>query len=419
MRAFTIAWKDLRRAYRSPAGLAMMLIAPLLLAFVLGSAFGSGDGFSIAAVKTAVVDLDKGAGAGMPAAGARLTAVLQSEQLSDLLDVSLIDTPEAARLAVDQGEAHVAVIIPAGLSEALLASGSAGNAAPLTVQIYKDPALTVGPSVVQAVVDSVVASLDGARAAAATTALLGASRGLTDPDELAVLASAAAQAFALRAEKEAPLTLQQRAPIVDPAKDQPSPNVASQVLIGMMLFFILFGAATPARTILDEHREGTLPRLFTTPTPRSLILGGKYLSVLLVVLAQVIVLLVAGRFLLGAHWGEAGPVIVLAACSTLVAASLGLLTVSFAKTPAQAGAVGSAVFVFLGLISGNFTGTVGLSGAYAIVRRISPVGWLMEGWNSLLFGGSWADIWLPTVVSLAFALVFLSVATLFFRRRYA
>jgi ABC-type transport system involved in cytochrome c biogenesis permease component len=63
VRAFSIAWKDLRRAFRSLAGLAMMLASPLLLAFVLGSAFGSGDNFSITAVKTVVADLDQGAGA--------------------------------------------------------------------------------------------------------------------------------------------------------------------------------------------------------------------------------------------------------------------------------------------------------------------------------------------------------------------
>jgi ABC-2 type transport system permease protein len=419
VRAFSIALKDLRRAFRSPAGLAMMLVAPLLLAFVLGSAFGSGDNFSIATVKTVVADLDEGAGAGMPAAGATLTGVLQSERLSDLLDVSLVTSAEAARAAVDSGQAYVAVIIPADMSRALAANDSAAAASVPAVQIYKDPARSVGPAIVKAVVESVVQNLNGAQATAAAAAFLGASHGVTDPEKLAALASAAAQAFALRAQQAAPSTLQQRSPVVDPAKDQASPNVASQVLVGMMLFFMLFGAATPARTILDEHRDGTLPRLFTTPTPRSVILGGKYLSVLLVVLAQVAVLLVAGRLLLGARWGEVGPVIILALCSALVATSLGLLTVSFAKTPAQAGAVGSAVFVFLGLISGNFTGTIGLSGAYAVVRRVSPLGWLMEGWSSLLYGGSWVDIWLPAVVSFGFALAFLGVATFFFRRRYA
>jgi ABC-2 type transport system permease protein len=419
VRALIIAWKDLRHTYRSPAGLAMMLVAPLLLAFVLGMAFGSGDTFSIARVKTVVVDQDRGAGAGGPAAGAMLTGVLTAPEMSDLLEVVEADTPERARELVDNGEADVAVIIPAGLSETLGAAGAAvGQASPAEVQLYRDPALTVGPAIVEAVVARVVRALDGARAAASTTAMLALSHGVSGPEDLSRLAAEAAEGFSAQAQTDPPIVMEQRAPALKAGESDQGPNVGSQVLVGMMLFFMLFGAATPARSILDEHRQGTLPRLFTTPTPRSVILGGKYLSVLLVVLAQVVVLLLAGRFLLGARWGETGPVVILTLCSAVVAASLGLVTVSFAKTPAQAGAVSSAIFVFLGLISGSFTGTIGLEGAYAVVRRVSPLGWLMEGWASLLYGGSWGDIWLPALAALGFALAFFGLATFFFRRRY-
>jgi ABC-2 type transport system permease protein len=416
VRAISIAWKDLRRTYRSWAGLAMMLAAPLLLAFVLGQAFGSGDTFSIAAVKTVVVDQDEGAGAGMSAAGATLVSVLSSERMADLLEVTIAPTPEAARAAVEAGDAHVAVIIPPGLTAAL---ASTGPSSPALVELYRDPGLTVGPSVVSAVVNTVVQSLNGGSAAGATAALLGLSKGISDVSELTALATAAAHAYAVLAAEEPGLSLRARTPLVGGTDDLPSPNVGSQVLVGMMLFFMLFGASTPARSILDEHREGTLPRLFTTPARRSVILGGKYLSVFSVVLVQAIILLLAGRFLLGAHWGEPGPVAILVLCSTLVATSLGLVTVSFAKTPAQAGAVSAAIFVFLGLISGSFTGTIGLTGAYAVVRRASPLGWLMEGWTSLLYGGSWDEVWLPALVAVAFALAFFGLATFFFRRRYA
>ena len=81
VRALSIAWKDIRHTYRSVAGVVMMLVAPLALAFVLSLAFGSGDSFSIAAVRTVVVDQDQGAGAGMPAAGATLDRVLTSAEL--------------------------------------------------------------------------------------------------------------------------------------------------------------------------------------------------------------------------------------------------------------------------------------------------------------------------------------------------
>ena len=187
----------------------------------------------------------------------------------------------------------------------------------------------------------------------------------------------------------------------------------------MMIFFMLFGASTQARSIIDEHRQGTLSRLFTTPAPRWVILGGKYVSVFLAVLIQSIILLLAGRILFGAHWGPMGPVIVLTLCGALVAASLALLMVSFAKTPAQAGAVSSAVFVFLALIGGNFVGTVNVGGTYALIRRFTPNGWLLEGWDHLLFGGSWEGIVRPVGAVLAFSVVFFALATVIFRRRYA
>ena len=330
MRALSIAWKDLRQTYRSLAGVAMMLVAPLLLAFVLGAAFGSGSSFSLPAVRTAVADLDQGA-AGAPAAGATITGILSSPELSDLLAVTQTQTAEEARALVDGGEADVAVIIPAGLTAALTSTGA--DAKTSAVQIYKDPTLNVGPAIVTAIVRSAAQSLNGARAAAAASAQLAASEGITDPEALSALASATAQAFALRSQAETLVALAERTPEISGVKDQKSPNVASQVLVGMMLFFMLFGASTPARSILDEHREGTLPRLFTTPTPRSWILGGKYLAVFLVVLVQSVALLIAGRLLLGARWGEPGPVLVLALTGSLVSASLGLVTVSFAKTP--------------------------------------------------------------------------------------
>lgn len=435
MRALTIAWKDIRHTYRSIAGVVMMLAAPLLLALALGSAFGSGDNFSVAAVKTVVVNQDEGAGAGSAAAGATLTATLLSPDMSGLLQVTQAATPEQAKALVDDGEADVAVLIPPGLTAALMsgafgaggnegASGTSGTPRGDTasgvadIQIYKDPSLSIAPAIVTAVVQSVTDSLNGARAAAAAAVQLGLSGGIADPAALTDLATATAESFARAAQTKAAISLDERSPQVTEGTERKRPNVASQVLVGMMLFFMLFGASTPARSILDEHREGTLPRLFTTPTPRSVILAGKYMAVFLVVLIQAVVLVLAGRFLLGADWGEPGPVAVLIVVSSLVAASLGLVTVSFAKTPAQAGAVSSAIFVFIGLISGNFTGTADV-GALSTIRRISPMGWLMEGWTDTLFGGSWGAIALPVLAALGFTVVLFAIATFFFRRRYA
>ena len=435
MRALAIAWKDVRHVYRSYAGLAMMLIAPLLLAGAIGAAFGSGNNFSISLVKTVVVNQDAGpaaAGASAPgaenpgatgAAGAAISSALSSPQMADLLSVTQAGTPEAARAAVDTGRAEVAVIIPPGLTEALTAAPASPLSStftpPLQVEIYKDPTVSVGPAIVGAVVQELVQSLNGARAAASASAQLAVMRGITDPGRLTALATQAAQAYSAQAQAAGTIALDSRSPVTPGGTASKRPNTAGQVLIGMMLFFTLFGASTPARSIIDEQRNGTLPRLFTTSTPRSVVLVGKYMAVFLVVLLQSIILLAAGRLIFGSHWGAIGPVVVLTIAGALVASSLGLLTVSFAKTPAQAGAGGAGIFVFLGLISGSFTGGVDIGGAYAVVRHFSPLGWLLDGWNHTMFGGSWGGIVLPVLAALGFAVVFFAIATFFFRRRYA
>ena len=53
------------------------------------------------------------------------------------------------------------------------------------------------------------------------------------------------------------------------------------------------------------------------------------------------------------------------------------------------------------------------------MRHFSPLGWLLDGWNHTMFGGSWGGIVLPVLAALGFAVVFFAIATFFFRRRYA
>lgn len=419
LRALHIAWKDVRQTYRNVVALATMFVGPLLLASAIGGAFGTGDNFVIPAVRTAVVNQDLPSQTGpsnqdLPA-GAMLEAALTSPELSGLVEVVKYDTPEKARVAVDKNEVAVAVVIPPGLSAAL--AGAPGDVA--TVEVYKNPGTTVGPAVVAAVVTSVLQEMEGARAAAAASAKLALSHGLVDPAKLASIAQKTAEGFVQTQHKLTGASLESRGPVTSGAESLKRPNVASQVLVGMMLFFMLFGGSIPARGILDEHRSGTLPRLFTTPTRRAVILGGKYLAVFLVVLIQSAVLVIVGWLLLGADWGPLGPVVALVVVGALVAASLALLTVSFAKTPGQASAVSSSIFVAMALISGNFFGTANVGETFAKVRRVSPLGWLMEAWGRLLYGGSWADVALPIVAVLGFTLVFFVLATFFFRRRYA
>jgi ABC-2 type transport system permease protein len=410
-KVLAIAWKDLRSTARNAPALVMMLVAPLALAALLGFAFGGGESFEIAATKVVVANLDRGGAGPGQNAGAAIAQILASDDLSDVLATTTAGSAGAARQAVDDGKAAVAVIIPEEFSAVVFGSDPAARS---SVELYRNPTREIGGSIVEGVVGRVLEDFVGARAAAAGAVALRDPGGDPPPG---VLARRAAQAFTHDGGVSGGLAIAQRSPRVGAAEKEVS--VTGAILSGMMVFFMFFGAANVARTILTEDRDGTMPRLFTTPTGHGVIIGGKFVSVFLTVLAQAVVLLVAGRLIFSIAWGRLDVVALLALVAAGVAGALALLIIAFARTPAQAGAIGSGIYLVLALLGGNFTGTAQSSGTYAVVQKLTPNGWLIQGWDTAMRGGGVADVRWQVLVPLGFAVAFFFFAVLRMRRRFA
>jgi len=416
-RILAIAWKDLRSTMRNVPALAMMLLAPLALAALLGFAFGGGQSFSISATKVAVANADTGAsGAGAAEnAGAVVAGVLKSPDLKDIVTVTEKPSAAAARKSVDDGKAAAAVVIPADFSGALFATSP--TAPKTAVEVYENPTQEIGGAITESIVGQALLGFNGARAAALAASGLATANG--DGDRAGTLAQEAAAKYIQDGGAAAGVGVTQRAPRLPGGESTKDVGVTGTILAGMMIFFMFFGANNVARTILDEDRAGTLPRLFTTPTPRQTILSGKFSSVFVTVTVQAVILLVAGRFIFSIDWGRLDAVAALTLVAAAVASGLALLVISLVRTPAQAGAIGAGVYLVLALLGGNFTGTAAAGGTYAQIQKLTPNGWLLQGWDAVMRGGGLADIALNLLVPLLFAVAFFAVAALRFRKRYA
>jgi ABC-2 type transport system permease protein len=409
-KVLAIAWKDLRSTMRNPPALAMMLLAPLALAGLLGFAFGGGDSFQIPSTKVAVASADVTPPGGGVNVGDQLVGVLTGEGLKGVLAVTRVDSAAAARQRVDDGKAAAAVIVPADFSTALFGSGGRQSA----VELYENPTQALGDSIAGSVISQTLLDFNGARAAAAAAAALRAGGGGHD-----TVARAAAAHFFEGGGVSKALTIDEREPLAATGGTNDKASMIGLVLAGMMVFFMFFGASNVARTILTEDRGGTLPRLLTTPTSATTVLGGKFASVFLTVTVQTVVLLLAGRLLFGIDWGQLDAVVLLTLMGAAVASGLALLIISVVRTPAQAGSIGAGVFLVLALLGGNFTGTATTSGLYANVQRCTPNGWLLRGWDAAMRGAELSHVLAQLIVPLAFTAIFFAVAALQFRRRYS
>ena len=157
MKIFDIALKDMTRSFRSAFALVFMFGVPLLMTgmfyLMFGSAANNDQGFNVPVTKVVVANLDQGGpsfeaakaqfpgGSQAHSMGDMILATLQDKSFANLMEISLADSAEAARADVDNQKAGVALIIPADFSQRF--SDLNGQA---TIELYKDPTLTIGPS---------------------------------------------------------------------------------------------------------------------------------------------------------------------------------------------------------------------------------------------------------------------------------
>lgn len=423
MKLFHIALKDTLRSFRSAFLLVMMFVAPLLLTALIYFAFGrSGSGrFELPVTRVQVANLDQADSQSGLSAGNMLADYLQSEELAGLLEVTLAPDQASARAAVERQEADVAVLIPAQFTAAAMDPDTTA-----AVTLYHDPTLTIQPGIVRLIVDEYLDAFSGVKIALQITAQgLAANGGALDPATIAQIEDkyvAWVQTAGHAHEGEAvqyPILIA-RSPAGSRAPTDLISTMLGPVMAGMTVFFAFFTAAGGASSILYEAEEGTLARLFSTPTSRASVLGGKFLAILLTLVVQVPVLLLAGHLLFGIRWGRPGTVALITLGLIVAAAGFGIFLMSFVKTARQSGPILGLTVTLTGMLGGVMpTGDPSQPGVFAKVGLFLPQGWAMRGWRLAVNGATPAEVWLPLLALLAAGLALFAIGVAGFRRRFA
>jgi ABC-2 type transport system permease protein len=198
-------------------------------------------------------------------------------------------------------------------------------------------------------------------------------------------------------------------------------TVVAPIMGWLTIFYAFYTGASTAQSILREDEEGTLPRLFTTPTSHATVLGGKFLAVGLTVLVQMTVLLILGRLIFGFNWGALLPLTLVTLGTMLTAATFGIFINSLLKSTKQAGLIFGGLLTLLGIVGGLPIFAVGSSSVDTLVKvsLIEPVGWAVQGLLKAMKGGQVQELLLTFGVLATWSVVFFVVGVLRFQKRYA
>jgi len=360
------AVKDLNRMRKDPGGLILSAAIPLVIAFLLRLAFGSGGSGAQITAQLLVVDHDDSVVSNL------FRGALHQGPLADLISVTVLEEEEA-RARIDQGDASALLLIPDGFGDSVLRSR------PVTLTLLTNPSQRILPAIVREALEMFTEAgfyaqqLLGAPLRDIASGVSGDAPP-TDRDVAAVSMRVNQAVAGL-----APYLFPPRLDLDVVAQDEePGPDFGGLFLPGMLLMALMFVAQSRSDDVWEEREAGTLRRVMSSPGTLGAFVGGKVAASGVFMLLVGLVGLLAGKLVfgvavehlaVGAAWlGLTGVVLLL--IMTLVQL--------FASTP-RGGHVLTTVIVFpLIMLGGSFFPMEVMPDFLAAIGRLTPNGWSLE-----------------------------------------
>jgi ABC-2 type transport system permease protein len=405
-----LAFKEVLLAFRDVGALATMLVTPLALTLVMMAAFGSGSNSSpLSDIPVLLLNKDEGA------FGQTLTDLFSSPSVGDLVTATLVVDEAAARARVEADEVAALVVIPADFSQSQTQREDS-RTAPVIVEIYASPDWRISALVVKAIVSQGLEMLN-IRVAGTTQIVSRLAEGMiqagwSETDAAAAMRTMPTQ-FAGREAGSADLPIK----LAITSATGRGFSWLGYYASSMAVLFLMFAVTSGGRTLLAERRHGTLPRLLISPTPALTILLGKMGGIVLTGVLQMLILWGATT-LIGAYWGYPWGVLLTIVLLVICASSVGALISAWATTPGQAGAIGSAITLIGGALSGSFFVRWNLPLWVQVLSLVTPNAWGIEILSRLQAGRPPSAIlpWLGGMLLLT--IIYYGAALVGFRRQF-
>lgn len=383
--------KDLSRLRRDPLSLATSLGIPLVLVTLITLVFGGGQ--ATPQGRLLVADED---GTFLSLA---LTSAFSREPLSKMF-VMETTAREEGRRRMDHGDASALLIIPKGFQDAVFHNQRA------QLQLVTNPAQSILPNIAEETV-SIMVDGEFYLQKLAAIPLRGIITGQAPADVAIARMSVAFNQLGRSLSKylNPPLIGLELNVATEKQENQ---NVAGLFLPAMLFMGLLFVGNSFALDIWKEQAWGTLRRLATTPASLAAFLGGRLISLALVLCGVALVGVGGMRWF--AHVAVASvPLATLWLILSGTAFYLFLVAIAVhASGPRPANVIGNLVVFPLALVGGSFFPFEMMPDWMASIGRYTPNGWAITLFKAFVAGSAHAGDfligagWMAAVGSLLF-----------------
>lgn len=179
-------------------------------------------------------------------------------------------------------------------------------------------------------------------------------------------------------------------------------TAVQQSVPAWLIFGMFFVVIPVAGVLIQERNDGTLARLAAFGVTPSVVLGGKLLAFMLLNGVQLAFMLLVGRWLVPALGGDAlhldvapGWFALMVLATSAAAVGLALLIAAVSRSFDHAAALGGGLNVVLGAIAGVMVPRMLMPPGLQTASEWSPMGWALDGLQSVFLGEPDAAVILP------------------------
>lgn len=398
MRILDLTFKDLAQILRDKRSLLFLMAMPIVFTLFMGFAYkGGGD--------EAPTDTRILLGWVNNDSDGLLSQQLQG-MLSDSDNFKLVElAPEAASEAVRKGDVAGALIVPPGYSEGLEGS-------PMQLTLVADTANAEGQTLYQLLRMTITRLMSGAEIARLGAEMTGKAG---DASELETGLTSAARAWA---ETDSASLIKVEMAVAEPEQAWYGTNPYNQASPGILVQFAIFGLVSSGQILVQERKTRTLQRMMSTSMHAWEIVAGHLLAMFAIVFLQEALLVVFGQLALGVDYArEPLGTLMISVGLGLWIAAMGLLIGALAKDDSQVVLFSLMGMFLFSAMGGTWFPLEASSGAFAIIGKLMPSAWAMNGYQNILIRGLGIEsAYLPALVLIAYAFGFFGLAVWRFRK---
>lgn len=410
---FRIAIKDLKIVFRDKKALAIMLIMPAVIMFILGSALGPMFEGSNPIERFTVVVVNKDEGI--------LSQVLIQDGFrkhgADMLNTFLESDEEKANEMLRSKKVSTIVIIPEGFTRKFF-EGYDTN-----IRIKTQADRQYNASVIKSITEAFCRQFYLYWAAASSgveviTEIIN-EESHSDENTKALIPDITTVMFDMQQKTgAADIEFYGEKDVESEDGNKKSETVSGMQYysVAMLVMFVLFGASTGTKLMVEERQSNTLGRLLTTGVGKVKIITGKFLGLLFITFTQAMILIVFTRFVYGVDWGRSVlGVVTITLCIAFSGSGLGMMIGSMAKTSSAAEGLSQLFIQTFTVIGGGMMPLYMMPGFLRVLSRGTLNWWAANGYYDLMLGSNYTAILPCCGVLILMGVLYLGVGVALFR----